>query len=199
MKHAYVAINIILILSVFAIISRSGCGNTVNQPANIIKKHYDVTKYVTDTQYIHKSLTIIKNGKDIYHDTTIYALVPYIDSILTQNVIKEYYAKNVLSDTIKVDSGYIYIKDTIQMNRILNRQLSIDMKYPIINRQTFYTEKQNIQVYLGVKGMVSQYGNFQNLGVGLMLKTKSDKMYGIGAGFDANKNINITGDIYIKL
>lgn len=199
MKHAYVAINIILILAVFAIIRNSGCKNISEQPENIIKRNYDVTRYITDTQYVGKSVTIIKNGKDIYHDTTIYKPVPYLDSLQIKEILKEYYSKNVSNDTIKIDSGYVYIKDTIHMNQILNRELKTYMKYPVITKEIFYTEKKKAKVYVGVKGMVSQYGNFQNLGVGLMLRTKSDKMYGLGAGFDANKNINITGDIYIKL
>ena len=85
------------------------------------------------------------------------------------------------------------------MNRILNRQLSVDMKYPVITKEMFYNEKKRVQVYAGANGSVSRDGNFLGAGVGLMLKTKSDRLYGVGAGFDQSKNLNINGSIYIKL
>jgi len=199
MKYSYLAFNLALIAILAIIIVKSGC-NKIKTGANSINiKKYDIVKYVTDTQYVDRKVTVIKNGKDIYHDTTIYELVPYLDSLQIQEKLKDYYAKNVSNDTIKVDSGYVYIKDTIQMNSILNRSLTIDMKYPVITKEIFYKEKKKVQVYLGAKGMVSQFGNFQSAGVGLMLKTKSDRMYGVGAGFDRARNLNITADIYIKL
>ena len=198
MKRAYIAINIILAAIFIFIIIKSGCNSPV-QDSKIITKKYEVIKYVLDTQYIEKKITIIKKGKDIYRDTTIYQQVPYLDSVKMQEIIKQYYAKSVSNDTIKVDSGYVYINDTIQMNQILNRILTLDIKYPVITKSVFYKENKKIQVYLGAKGMVSQFGNFQSAGVGLMLKTKSDRMYGIGAGFDSKRNLNITADLYIKL
>lgn len=199
MKYAYLAFNLALIAILAIIVLKSGCNDTKIEGNGINIKKYDVVKYVTDTQYVEKKITIIKNGKDIYHDTTIYESVPYMDSIQMQEKLKEYYAKNVSNDTIKVDSGYVYIKDTIQMNRILNRQLSIDMKYPVITKEVFYKEKKRVQVYAGANGSVSRDGNFLGAGVGLILKTKSDRLYGIGAGFDQAKNLNINGSIYIKL
>lgn len=199
MKYAYLAFNLALIGILAIIVLKSGCNDTKIEGNGINVKKYDVVKYVTDTQYVEKKITIIKNGKDIYHDTTIYESVPYMDSIQMQEKLKEYYAKNVSKDTIKIDSGYVYIKDTIQMNRILNRQLSVDMKYPVITKEVFYNEKKRVQVYAGANGSVSRDGNFLGAGVGLMLKTKSDRLYGVGAGFDQSKNLNINGSIYIKL
>lgn len=160
---------------------------------------YEIVKYVTDTQYVGKNVTIIKKGKDIYRDTIIYKLVPYLDSLQMKEALKQYYAKNVSKDTIKVDSGYVYITDTISQNSILSRSFMMNIKYPIITKEVFYGEKKKAQVFVGGKGMVSQFGNFQSAGVGFMLKTKSDRMYGIGAGFDARRNLNIMADIYIKL
>jgi hypothetical protein len=199
MKYAYLAFNLALIAILAIIVLKSGCNDTKIEGNGINIKKYDVVKYVTDTQYVEKKITIIKNGKDIYHDTTIYESVPYMDSIQMQEKLKEYYAKNVSKDTIKIDSGYVYINDTIQMNRILNRRLSVDVKYPVITKEVFYKEKKRVQVYAGANGSVSRDGNFLGAGVGLMLKTKSDRLYGIGAGFDQAKNLNINGSIYIKL
>jgi hypothetical protein len=199
MKYAYLAINVAVIVIIISIILKSGCSNPVQDSNKINLKKYEIIRYVTDTQYVERRVTIIKKGKDIYHDTTIYELVPYLDSIQVQEKLKEYYAKNVSNDTIKVDSGYVYIKDTIQMNQLLNRKLTLDMKYPVITKETFYKEKKRVQVYAGANGIVSQNGNFRGAGVGLILKTKSDRLYGIGAGFDQAKNLNINGNIYIKL
>jgi hypothetical protein len=199
MKYAYLAFNLALIGILAIIVLKSGCDDTKVEGNGINIKKYNVVKYVTDTQYVEKKITIIKNGKDIHRDTIIYQPVPYMDSIQLQEKLKEYYAKNVLNDTIKVDSGYVYIKDTIQMNKILNRRLSVDMKYPVITKEVFYKENKRVQVYAGANGNVSKDGNFLGAGVGLILKTKSDRLYGIGAGFDQAKNLNINGSIYVKL
>lgn len=199
MKYAYLTANAIIACILFVVIFKSGCKRQESEQGQINERKYEVIKRVIDTQYVDKKITIIKKGEDIYRDTTIYKLVPYLDSSQIQDALKEYYARNVSKDTIRVDSGYVYITDTISQNAILSRIFTMDVKYPIITKETFYKEKKKVQVFIGAKGMVTQSGNFQSAGVGLMLKTKSDRMYGIGAGFDGKRNLNLTADIYIKL
>lgn len=199
MKYAYLALNLIIACILFAVMLKSGCDKEDINIEQVNERKYQIIKRVVDTQYIEKKITIIKKGKDIYRDTIIYKPVPYLDSIQIKQVLKQYYAKNVSKDTIKIDSSCVYITDTISQNSLSARSFTMDIRYPIITKETFYKEKKKIQVFVGAKGMVSQYGNFQNAGAGFMIKTKSDRMYGIGAGFDAKRNLNITADIYIKL
>jgi hypothetical protein len=200
MKLNYL-INIALALFALIVLYKAECGKSVvpGETVSVGGKKYEVIKQVIDTQYVSVKETKYKKGEDIYHDTTIYVSVPVLDTAQMQEVISKYYAKNIFQDTLKVSKfGNIYINDTVQYNKLAGRSMSADLMFPSITNTTIVKEKPKAQLFLGATVDYLQGSNFQNLSVGLMLKTKRDRLYGISAGVSPNGKPVYGASFYIK-
>jgi hypothetical protein len=200
MKLNYL-INIALALFALIVLYKAECGKPVvpGETVSVGGKKYEVIKQVIDTQYVSVKETKYKKGEDIYHDTTIYISVPVLDTAQMQEVLSKYYAKNIFQDTLKVSKfGNIYINDTVQYNKLAGRSMSADLMFPSITNTTIVKEKPKTQLFLGATVDYLQGSNFQNLSVGLMLKTKRDRLYGISAGVAPNGKPVYGASFYIK-
>lgn len=204
---AYLGIIVVLILLIF----RGECTKpeAKKEEIRLGGKRYDVISSKTDTVYVYAKPEVrFKSGKTIYRDTTIYQNVPVIgigglNEDMSQqyydSVLLEYFAKRVYSDTIKFgEYGNVYIKDTIQENAILARTALSDLKFPTSTSTITVKDKPKNQLYLGAKAILMN-SNIQAVGSGIMLRTKRDRIYGIGAVVDRQKNVNFTLDFHIKL
>jgi hypothetical protein len=203
----YLGIIILLILIIF----RAECGKPEikREEIKVDGKRYEVIKVKTDTVYVKvRPEVYFKEGKTIYRDTTIYQKTPVfgigglaeeLEQQFYDSIMLEYYAKRVFSDTIRFgEYGNVYIKDTIQENSILNRTSKSDLKFPQATNTTVVKEKPKNQLYLGARGIINN-GTIHGVGSGLILKTKRDRLYGVGAIIDRQKNVNFTFDFHIKL
>ena len=186
MKHIVYGL-IIAFLLIF--ILKSECGKPKEQ-GEIVKvdgKKYEVLKHTIDTQYVPVK---IKGTKDtIVEDTTIYVEVPVMDSTELRKYVEEYYAKKVYNDTIKLEYGKIYIHDTISTNKIINRAFAADLLIPTITDTKIVKELPKNQIYLGVRGDVTQGYSLFGVGPQIMLKTKKNKIYGVGVMMTQDKPI----------
>ena len=162
-------------------------------------KPYEVVKKVIDTQYVPKSFVVMKKGKDIYHDTTIY--VPVLQNVDTTAILKDYFAQNIFKDTLNLKDkmGYVSIIDTIQKNNIFGRSYNAKVNQIIIRDTTILKEKLRNQVYVGGNLGVDNTGLFNYFGPSLLLKTKTDKIYNLGVGINNNKGISVQGGMYWKI
>ena len=162
-------------------------------------KPYEVIKHDIDTIDIVKTKVITKQGKDIYHDTTIYVQVPM--NVDTMAIIKNYFAKNVYKDTLHLpDSlGYVILLDTISKNTIESRMFTASVKQRTIKETMIVKELPKTKIFWGI-GMGFDKTNYINhVGANLLINTKCDKLYNIGAGVDINKTPFINASIYWKL
>lgn len=176
---------IILILLVILIFSRyTGCAGK-NDKTRIVRvggKPYEVIKHEVDTLEIIKKIFIDRPGKDIYHDTTIYVQIPM--SIDTLAIIKNYFAKNVYKDTLKLDDslGFVFIQDTISQNKIAHRTFKANVKERLITETIYLKEPAKRQLYFGFEGTFDKAEIFRGVGTGVLYKTKSDKLYKANIG-----------------
>jgi hypothetical protein len=196
MKLNYI-INIVLALFAVIVLYRAECGKPV-VPGETIKvdgKKYEVVKQTIDTQYIKVKETKYKKGEDIYHDTTIYVPIPVLDSVKLDSLVKLYYAKNAYSDTLKLNYGMIYVQDSVQFNKIFGRKWSADLLIPSEKKTLIVKEPAKAQVYFGAG---ASYGASIIPSVGMMLKTKKDRIYGVSLGV-SNRLPMYGGHIYVKL
>lgn len=193
MKYAIYAS---MALFVLILLYRAECGRPVVLP-NVNKvvidgKKYEVIKKVVDTQYVKYT----EKGKSdtVVHDTTIYVKIPTLDSLQLDSLVKLYYAKNVFSDTIRLKYGNVYVQDSVQQNRIVVRNWSADLLIPKEKTTITVKEPARNQVYFGPK---FEYGYGIVPGIGMMLKTKRDRLYGISVSI--GKTPVYGGSLYIKL
>ncbi len=162
-------------------------------------KPYEVIKHEIDTIDIVKTKVITKQGKDIYHDTTIFVQVPMnVDTIA---IIKNYFAKNVYKDTLHLpDSlGYVILLDTISKNTIESRMFSASVKQRTIKETTIVKELPKTKIFWGVGMGFDKTNYIHHIQGNLLINTKCDKLYNIGAGVDINKTPFINASIYWKI
>jgi hypothetical protein len=145
-------------------------------------KAYEVIKHDIDTIDIVKTKVVTKKGEDIYHETIKEVVIPTI--VDTQSLLQDYFAKNIYKDTLQLpDSlGTIAMIDTITQNKILGRTFNASVKQRTIKETMIVKELPKTQVYYGLTGGFNKADVVSNVGAGLLIKTKKDKIYNLGIG-----------------
>lgn len=167
------------------------CSGNRDKPGGVINvggKNYQVLKHTVDTEYVPVEKIVIKRGKDIYHDTTIYVPLPV--SFDTMEMVKNYLAMNVFKDSLILDDslGFIVVSDTIQMNKIRTRVWDTKINKVKIRDNKIVTELPKNQVFIGFNTSVNKVDMIGSVGIGTTLKTKSDKLYNLNLGLMNTSN-----------
>jgi hypothetical protein len=176
--------NIIIVILVIVLVIQY-FGITPNQKSKIIKvdgKKYEVIKYAIDTVDVIKTKIVTRKGDDIYYETIKEVQIPTV--IDTQALLQNYYSKNVYKDVLVLpDSlGTVSVIDTISQNKILGRTYNASVKQRTIKETTIVKELPKTQLYWGLNSNFNKTDLVSSIGTGLVLKTKSDKLYQIGGG-----------------
>jgi hypothetical protein len=149
-------------------------------------KKYEVLKHTIDTIEVEKVKVVTKKGEDIVHevidvDTLVLKELVNVDSAA---ILRDYLAKVVYKDTLKLDGGlgFIALTDTITKNRILGRTFDARVKERIIKEEMIVKEPARNQVYYGLNAGFNKEDYVSAVGAGLILKTKKDKIYNLNIG-----------------
>ena len=149
-------------------------------------KKYEVLKHTIDTVEVEKIKTVTKKGEDIIHevidvDTLVLRELVNVD---TAALLKDYLAKVIYKDTLKLDDGlgFVAVTDTIHKNRINGRTFTANVKERIIKEEMIVKEPAKNQLYYGLNAGFNKEDYVSAIGAGLILKTKKDKIYQIGLG-----------------
>ena len=126
------------------------------------------------------------------HDTIINHYIPDTNyaklAAQYQEVVKELLAKNIHSDSIRIDTnGYVKIVDTVQKNLVVGRSVHTRISYPIIKETITLPAKKTNQLWVGGAILASPAPN-AIMGSAL-LKTRNEKMFG------GSLSINTYGDL----
>ena len=146
-------------------------------------------------------------GDDIYHDTTIY--VPTYVQVDTAAILQSFYVTNSFIDTLKLNNnqGFVYLNQTVSENKIASRKWSATIKPKIVREPAPELPPIKNQLFFGINGAISREDWVNSLGMGVILKTKKDHLYQVGAGV-ANRTIDgvsgefrpfLSGGVYWKI
>lgn len=141
-----------------------------------------------DTVWTEK--TIIKRVYTPGETVTIPGPPTYKD-IDTTAILQDFFAKRIYEDTIKFDTlGYVLVKDTISQNKIISRETSGKYYYPVVNKETttIIPPKSVNQLYVGFNIQGSKQEPINYFGPDFTLKTKKDRIYELGIGYDPYRN-----------
>ena len=164
------------------------------EPIIIEGEPYEVLKVVRDTDYVPYKVYLPQDT--LIKDTTIYVDVPYLDSLKMDSIVREYYAKAVYIDTVKVNPfGYLYLTDTVSHNTIINRSLMADLIFPVYRDTIFIGQPYRKGFYLGSRMDLTERGIF--LGPSVMYINKN-KIYSGGFSLGGGKPFYSVG-LNIKL
>lgn len=134
------------------------------------------------------------------HDTIPYEVlveVPYeievevpvnvIQQVDTSKILEIYYLRNEVSEvlTLPNDVGSVTLSEVISENKVVERKL-VD---PKLKKQILYDtlripEEPKTKYYYGLNFSTNREDFVNSLGVGMMMKTKTDKIYRIDLGLN---------------
>jgi hypothetical protein len=168
-------------------------GKMPGRTIRIEGKKYEVIKHDIDTLEVVKTKVVTKKGADIYHETIVEKEVKIPAIVDTAALLKDFFAKNVYKDTLRLpDSlGMVAVTDTITQNKILGRTFNASVKQREIKETLIVKELPKTQVYYGFNGGFNKADVVSNIGAGVIVKTKKDKIYQLGAGV-ANRVVDGT-------
>lgn len=179
--------------------------HTDTKPVETVKidgKKYDVVKHTIDTVKVPYQVVVTKAGKDIRHDTTIYVPIP--QSVDTEQIVRNYYSKNVISDSLYLpDSlGVVKLIDTIYNNDLLSRKWKANVWSVRVNDKLIVKERPKNQVYIGWTVGLDKKTLLNYTGPAILLKNKRDNMYSVGVGAvndGGTVQLGIQAGIYWKI
>jgi hypothetical protein len=159
-------------------------GKMPGRTVRIDGKKYEVIKHDIDTFEVVKTKVVTKKGSDIYHETIVEKEVVIPAIVDTQALLKDYYSKVLYKDVLVLpDSlGTVSVTDTISQNKIMGRTFDAKVKERTIKETMIVKELPKTQVYYGLTGGFNKADVVSNVGAGLLIKTKKDKIYQVGVG-----------------
>ena len=147
--------------------------NTVTSADAIQKIDSIPAEIIHDTIYIEEPYDVI-----VIRDSIVYRDVPMI--VDTSAILKMF--KNVYYDTLKLDYGFIALKDSISNNTITYRSFIPKLKIPIKEKVITVKEEPQNKLFMGIDGAMDQPNYVYSLGSSLLYQTKGDKIFEIGIG-----------------
>ena len=180
LKNIAIAVLVVIVLLEYFNPGGKMPGRTIR----IDGKKYEVIKHDIDTFEVVKTKVLTKKGQDIYHETIVEKQVVIPAVIDTQALLKDYYSKVLYKDTLFLpDSlGTVALTDTITQNKILGRTFNAKVKQREIKETMIVKELPKTQGYYGFNGGFNKTDVVSNVGAGVIVKTKKDKIYPVSAG-----------------
>ena len=184
---------------VIVILIQGSCNSstpTKNETININLKKYEVVERGTDTVRIVTNNTIYKPGKDIYHEVPTYIKVPV--NVDTAAILKQFYTLQVYKDTLhlKDSLGYVTVIDTIYKNYIVGRMWNAKVNKTTITNTVYLKELSN-KFYVGGSLAIQPPSNLL-IGGSAILKTKTDRLFGLGVGINSQLKPYVQGSMLWK-
>jgi hypothetical protein len=202
----------IALLLLIAIVVFQQCGGNKTKTGEIVKvdgKKYELIKHEIDTIEVVKTKVVTRKGEDIYHETIVEKEV-FIPAVIdTAALLKDYYSKVLYKDVLVLpDSlGTVAVTDTISQNKILGRTFNANVKQRIIKETTIVKELPKTKLFYGFEGGFNKADVVSHIGMGILLNTKTDKIFNLGIGV-ANRVVDgtnggltpyINGGVYWKI
>ena len=190
--------NIALLLLIVIVVFQQ-CGENKTKTGEIVKidgKKYELIKHEIDTVEVVKTKIVTKKGEDIYHETIVEHEVRVPVNVDTNAILKEYYTKVLYKDVLVLpDSlGTVAVTDTISQNKIFGRTFNANVKQRTIKETTIVKELPKNQVYFGFGGQFNKTDLITGLSTGVILKTKTDKIYQVNLGVSNSTIDGVNGE-----
>jgi hypothetical protein len=165
------------------------------------KKEIVIQKVPSEPELIHDTITeeviVYEPGETILKlkDTTIY--VTTTEKVDTSAILRDFSVYNTSLDTLKLtnNQGFVYLAQTTNQNRIVDRKFSATIKPKIVRETPPPPPPIRNQAFFGINGALSQEDWVNSIGLGLILKTKKDHLYQVNLGV-ANRTLDgVSGEL----
>jgi hypothetical protein len=165
------------------------------------KKEIVIQKVPSEPELIHDTITeeviVYEPGETILKlkDTTIY--VTTTEKVDTSAILRDFLVYNTSLDTLKLtnNQGFVYLTQTTNQNRIVDRKFSATIKPKIVRETPPPPPPIRNQVFFGINGAVSREDWVNSIGLGLILKTKKDHLFQVNLGVSNRTIDGINGEL----
>lgn len=102
-------------------------------------------------------------------------------------LVDEHLTTHVYQDTLRADSSYIAITDTVKGNKLQGRSATFSLKTPVITKEItrIQTQPKRNQLYLGMEATSPlNLPGLENVSVGILLKNKQDRQLKASIGYN---------------
>jgi hypothetical protein len=201
-----IIISILLVIIIIILLNPKGCiparteTITISKTDTLYYEYYDTIPIETEIE-IEVPIEVIK-------ETTIE--VPVLQKVDTTEIIKLFSEnKQFKKDILELPGsiGTITLYDTISNNRILGRSFTSKLKQKIVRDTVEIILPPKNVLYFGIESSLNSPDLINNIGVGVMYKTKSEKIVKVMGGV-TNRTIDgvngtlspyIGGGVYWKI
>lgn len=195
----------VLLLIFMLVIFFMQCDNKKNDgKKDVVKidgKKYNVIKRAQGISYKKNNLVTYRTRDEIYTFIKDYDTI--LKDIDTAAILKDYFAKYVSIDTLKLQDslGMITITDTITQNRIWYRTYLASISQKEIHDTIWIDPVKTSNLYFGINGGFTKNQLPGSLGISLILQTPTDRMFGLGVGLQNGPTIApyVNGSVYWKI
>jgi len=184
---------IVIAILAFIYARSCNCGREYTKPTQDTISVKTVVIHDTikqDTHYIPVVRKVIVPL--ISHDTLYRPSLPP-EPINNDQVVLDYYTKRYYKDTVKNKYGDIVIEDTVTENKLVGHGVKTNLDIPTVVKTYTIEARQRTVLLFGVGMIGNKVSPLFGTEATLDLKTKSDKIYEVGAILLRG------GDLYYKI
>lgn len=175
-------ITLIVVLIAIIVLQRE-CNKPVQPEPKVIVKIDTVYIPTRDTFFLDRPLPVevIKNGVAqviTKHDTSWQVIKEPVDSAA---ILADYMLTRIYKQDFITKYGHITVNDTIEQNKLRGLGALLTLNIPIVNTTITKPISPKAKLYVGFN--VGSNGSTLGFGPNVLLQTKQDHLYGLGASY----------------
>lgn len=174
---------LILVLGVIFLLLLRKCEGGKGGQTQTVQIDTTFKRVIHDTSYIPAPYEIFVDKikyRPVITEKFDTLYLPELIEADTLLILSKFFQTNKYRDTIKNKYGKIFINDEVTQNRISKREVKTDLLIPEITKTITLTQPKRTQVYLGAGLWGNEKDFLSGYEVNLSLKTKQDRIVGIG-------------------
>lgn len=156
-------------------------------PYNIIPlKQKEVERIILDSiPYEVRDTILFEVEVEVEVPYEVLVDVPVIPIVDTLEILKIYFLKNEITETLVLPNnvGTITLSEIVSENKIIERKITDSkLKKEVVLDTIFLAENPKTKYYYGLNFSTNREDLINSMGLGMMVKTKSDKIYRVDLG-----------------
>jgi hypothetical protein len=189
-KNQLIITTVIACLTVIFLFSKLGCVGGTRPTKDTISIRVDTILVPVQGEKI-----LVPQPYAVYYPRTVEVekevpITVYIpEKVDTIEILNEYFAARLYSDTLATKYGNVVVNDTIAENRIKGRSLNYDFGLPVVTRQITLREEKRTVAFVGAGIWGNQSSLLYGTEVNLSLKNKQDKIFSLKGMLDRHGNV----------
>jgi hypothetical protein len=192
MNKGYVNIkNIIIVLLILVILLLRWCSPKQIDPGVVKTTVVETIKYDTIRETTEKYVPV--PGPVEYDTTYLYR------DIDTTAILRDYFASYSYSDTVRLDSVKVIVKDTVSQNKIKSRVVEYELLYPtktVTITHDRYLNRREFYIGPAISGATD---GFKFVGIESIYRSKKNTTFKVNAGVNENLGVQIGLGMHWKL